>query len=41
MSTQSYTPNQQAPHQQAPHQQGGRPVLVPHLSAGGATTRSE
>jgi hypothetical protein len=25
MSTQSYTPNQQAPHQQAPHQQGGGP----------------
>ena len=25
MSTQSYTPNQQAPHQQPPHQQGGGP----------------
>jgi peptidoglycan hydrolase-like protein with peptidoglycan-binding domain len=25
MSTQSYTPNQQAPHQQAPNQQGGGP----------------
>ncbi len=25
MSTQSYTPTQQAPHQQAPHQQGGGP----------------
>ncbi len=26
MSTQSYTPNQQAPHQQAPRQQGGGPA---------------
>jgi hypothetical protein len=25
MSTQFYTPNQQAPHQQAPRQQGGGP----------------